>query len=239
MSQLVLVRHGQAAFMTDNYDRLTELGIEQARMLGRYWAQRQVRFDALISGSLERQRATAEIAATEMRNAGLPVPEVEILPEFNEYDGDGIVRHFLPQLKEKDPELRQLDSAYAAAEDSRAKRRAFQKLFEAVTEKWISGDMLSPEVESFASFHARVSRGVEKLTSGAGSGKRIGVFSSGGAISVAVQLAVQAPQDKVLEFNWRIRNCSLSEVVFSGRRFSLDIFNSVPHLSDESMHTYR
>ena len=30
MSQLILVRHGQAAFLSDNYDQLSPLGEEQA-----------------------------------------------------------------------------------------------------------------------------------------------------------------------------------------------------------------
>ena len=34
MGAIYLVRHGQAAFGTDDYDRLTEIGYTQARLLG-------------------------------------------------------------------------------------------------------------------------------------------------------------------------------------------------------------
>ena len=34
MGAIYLVRHGQAAFGTDDYDRLTEIGYTQAHLLG-------------------------------------------------------------------------------------------------------------------------------------------------------------------------------------------------------------
>lgn len=46
------MRHGQAAFGTDDYDRLTEIGYTQARLLGGFFAVRQVRCDAIYTGTL-------------------------------------------------------------------------------------------------------------------------------------------------------------------------------------------
>ncbi|MEO7209053.1 MAG: histidine phosphatase family protein [Steroidobacteraceae bacterium] len=60
MGTIYLVRHGQAAFGTEQYDRLTDLGFAQARLLGSYFARRQIRFDAVFSGSLRRQAETAQ-----------------------------------------------------------------------------------------------------------------------------------------------------------------------------------
>jgi broad specificity phosphatase PhoE len=99
--------------------------------------------------------------------------------------------------------------------------------------------VLSPHVESFAVFHARVRRGLERVTKDAPRKSRVAVFSSGGAISVSVQLAAKAHEEMVLEFNWRIRNCALNEIVFSKDRFTLDSFNAIPHLDDPRLHTYR
>ena len=60
MAQFYLVRHGQASFGTDNYDRLSELGHQQARWLGEYFAERDMGFDALVSGDLVRHRPRAK-----------------------------------------------------------------------------------------------------------------------------------------------------------------------------------
>ena len=48
MAELFLVRHAQAAFGTDDYDRLTELGHRQARWLGTYFRERDLHFDRVV-----------------------------------------------------------------------------------------------------------------------------------------------------------------------------------------------
>jgi len=239
MSQLILVRHGQAAFLTDDYDRLSPLGEEQSRLLGEYWTQRNVTFDAVFTGPRKRQRDTGRIVCEQYAQAGLPIPELIELPEFDEYHADDIMRDLLPQLMARDERFGQLNDAFQNAPTQADKRRSFQKLFEAVTAKWLRGEVLSPHVESFREFHARVQRGLERATKDASSGSRVAVFSSGGAISVSVQLAARAAEEMVIEFNWRIRNCALNEIVFSQGRFTLDSFNAVPHLDDPKYHTYR
>ena len=54
MGTLYLVRHGQASFGTDDYDRLSELGARQCERLGAYFRERNVRFDGVITGTLKR-----------------------------------------------------------------------------------------------------------------------------------------------------------------------------------------
>ena len=53
------------------------------------------------------------------------------------------------------------------------------------------------------------------------------------------RFAVRAPDRSFLELNWRVRNCSLTEFVFSQDRFTLDSFNHVSHLEDAALHTFR
>jgi hypothetical protein len=54
-----------------------------------------------------------------------------------------------------------------------------------------------------------------------------------------VQTALNAPDRAFLDVNWRVRNCSVSEFVFSADRLSLDSFNALPHLTDERLRTFR
>ena len=42
-----------------------------------------------------------------------------------------------------------------------------------------------------------------------------------------------------IEFVWLARNCSFAEFLFSGDRFSMHSFNSIPHLDDRRLLTYR
>ena len=49
-----MVRHAQASFGTDDYDRLSELGHRQSRWLGEYLAERQLTFARVVTGTLRR-----------------------------------------------------------------------------------------------------------------------------------------------------------------------------------------
>jgi phosphohistidine phosphatase SixA len=58
VAELFLVRHAQASFGTDDYDRLSDLGHQQSRWLGDYFAQRGLVFDRVVTGTLRRHRET-------------------------------------------------------------------------------------------------------------------------------------------------------------------------------------
>ncbi len=60
MGTLYLVRHGQASFGADDYDRLSERGHAQALRLGQYWRERGLRFDAVLAGTLLRHTQTLD-----------------------------------------------------------------------------------------------------------------------------------------------------------------------------------
>ena len=60
MGTLYLVRHGQASFGADNYDLLSPLGRQQSVRLGEYFSYKGVHFDAVLTGTLNRQIQTLE-----------------------------------------------------------------------------------------------------------------------------------------------------------------------------------
>ncbi len=53
MSRLFLIRHGQASFLSDNYDQLSETGESQAQALGEELTADNIVFDAVFCGDLE------------------------------------------------------------------------------------------------------------------------------------------------------------------------------------------
>ena len=80
MSTLYPVRHGQACFSTDDYDRLSELGRLQARRTGEHFRRIGINLDSVYSGSPKRQRGTAAVVTAEQRRSIDPVVDVR----FNE-----------------------------------------------------------------------------------------------------------------------------------------------------------
>lgn len=86
MPVVLLVRHGQASFGADDYDVLSPVGHEQAAVVGAEVARRGLTDPLLVTGTLRRQRETAE-------GMGLgPVAEVD--GRFDEYDHLGLVRRY-------------------------------------------------------------------------------------------------------------------------------------------------
>ena len=238
MAQLILVRHGQATPFEEVTDRLSPLGETQSRKLAAFWIHNRAAFDEVYTGSLVRQRRTEELVREAFLAHGLAWPEAQVMPELNEYDADLVVKHFAPQLAARDPHFRLLVEATECG-GSPDQNRRFQRMFEALMNRWITGELDSPEVESWTAFRERVQRALRSITLVGAKGRRVAAFTSGGPIGVAVQIALDAPDRTGLEVNWRVRNCSLTEFVFSGERLSLDSFNAIPHLDDPALRTFR
>jgi broad specificity phosphatase PhoE len=80
MGTITLVRHGQAnSAATDEagYDRLSDLGHQQAKWLGEWLRGQNEQFDAVLSGNLRRHRETAAAM-------GFAAPVID--PRLNELD---------------------------------------------------------------------------------------------------------------------------------------------------------
>lgn len=88
MAALILVRHGQASLGAENYDCLSDLGERQGEWLGEYFAQRDIEFDRVLVGSMQRQRQTVTAI---LRGLGNTLP-CEEHAGLNEYDFQALYR---------------------------------------------------------------------------------------------------------------------------------------------------
>lgn len=237
MSTLLLIRHGQASAFDSDSDRLTERGIEQARRVGEYLVSLGAEVDEVRVGTLVRQRHTQELVADAFRSAGRTFPEPRVSPEWNEYDSDGVLGTLLPLLADRDADFAQKVAEFQARAGSPDRNRYFQRMFELIMDAWQQGVIESAGVEPFAAFHERVRSAFAGVT-GAGGNRRVLVFTSGGPIGVCTQLALDAPQKTALRLNWRVKNASITEMVFSEGRVSLDYFNVAEHLAP-ALRTFR
>ena len=231
MSTLTLVRHGQAAHFQGVDSRLTATGEAQAAKLAEYWQRHGVQFDEVFCGTLPRQIRTAEVAAQELGNA---FPKFQCDASWNEYDAPGVLGNVFPN----NPSLAPLAAEFERARGGPDENRRFQHMFEAAMTIWLEGTSTANGFEPWTAFRDRVTGAIRRIMEGPAS-RRVVVFTSGGPIGLAVQQALRAPPKAFLDVNWRVRNCSLTEFVFDRRRFTLDHFNSIPHLEDAALRTYR
>ena len=240
MGRLFLIRHAQASFLEENYDKLSTLGETQARRLGQHWAQQNIVFDGVCSGPRVRHKETAKIVGGVCRDAGIPFPEPVEIPEFDEYQAEAVLKQGLPRLVESNDEVRKLHQAFQNSSGS-DRLANFERMFEMLITKWVDGEVVLPAVESWPEFCARADRGLSQYMSANGHGKRLAIFGSAGLIGVAMQRALHLSPQDTLRTTWMVRNSSFSEFLFSNTddRFSLSTFNSFPHLDEPSLMTYR
>jgi len=239
MALLTLVRHGQASFLKENYDKLSERGQLQSRILGEYWLRTTEVFDQVYYGPACRHRHTGDIVAEVFRQAGAALPEPVTLPELDEYPGIEVVRTFLPGLMETHEDIRALEADFRQAGEQDVAFRLYDRLFARITKMWVNEELASPDVEPWKDFCARIERGISIIREQAGKNARILVFTSGGVIGATVRIALDLSPVRTLEMSWTSRNASYTEFLFSPERFSLSSFNNHPHLEDEDLLTYR
>ena len=87
MGTIHLVRHGQASFGSDDYDRLSALGWQQGRRLGEYFGAHGMRFDAVLTGTLRRHHETWQA----IRDGGQIEGEAQVWPGLDEYDSAALI----------------------------------------------------------------------------------------------------------------------------------------------------
>ena len=240
MSTLLMVRHGQASFGEVEYDKLSEMGVTQSRLLGEYWGKRWQPFDALFTGAQKRQKDTLLVLHKACRKAGLELPEPVVNEAFNEYDAAGMLAHYLPILLREEPGLEEaVNRAMHAEGDSTARRKAFQEILTVVMNRWIAGKIDAKSVESWERFTHRVIRGVEEIVAAYPSGKTVAVFTSGGPISAVMQYALETSDRIALSLGWVVKNTSITEFKYRGDWFSMTGFNMTPHFDRDAFVTYR
>jgi broad specificity phosphatase PhoE len=218
MSTIYLVRHGQASFGTDNYDQLSAVGQQQVRLLGEYFADTGERVDRIYSGSLHRQRETADILG-----AALGHPPVSIEPAFDEYDSEVILRRYAASLSDT-----QLEEA--GWPGLRTDRRRFQYFLERAARAWVDAQIEAEEMLPWARFQGRIVSALEGIMRTEGRSKTLIVSTSGGVIGTTVAHVLGLANHIGIELNWSVHNSSITRLIYNADKVSLSMFNALPHL---------
>jgi broad specificity phosphatase PhoE len=236
MSEIFLVRHGQASFGEKNYDRLSPTGIKQAQILARHMARIGQSFDAVYSGTLLRQKNTAKELTDFYKASGIPIPEQVESSDFNEYDSLMVWKTLLPPMLKEEPSL---------ADDLskiHTNKKTFQMIFEKIVGRWVSGAFDQSGLPSWSEFKYRVERGISGIMEKQGSGRKTIIFTSGGPISATLQQALGISDSKTIEISWQIMNASVTRFKYNSKGMALSVFNDITHIEiekDKDLITYR
>ncbi|HSY29371.1 MAG TPA: histidine phosphatase family protein [Burkholderiaceae bacterium] len=233
MGQLFLVRHGQASFGSADYDQLSPLGVEQARILGEWFDHCGQNFDRVVTGDLKRHRQTADACMTAWSGSSGKAVERNVDAGFNEYDHDQIMLRHRPEFADPDAVKRFL----AASENG---KRAFQLEFEKAMTRWMSGQHDADYREPWQAFRERCVAALVRVMDGAGVSQKIVVFTSGGTISTLCQYVMGLSDQSVYQLNWSLVNSAVTKLLFQSNHgkpgqhadnhISLNYLNNYAHL---------
>lgn len=218
MPKIIFVRHGQAQFGQANYDKLSEVGHEQAVALGKALFEQGITIDHWVSGDMVRHAETLRGISQGMRTQ---VSHQIVTPDLNEYDFTG-----------------QLNARFVGSKAPAGLHTDRKTHFRALRETlalWQNDKILNPP-ESWAAFETRLKRAQQTIFGL--EGDTILVVSSGGAISKIVANALGVSHAKQVDLQLQIKNASMSTFIYSRRTggFFLNAFNETPFVSAKTQH---
>ncbi|MFW2587871.1 histidine phosphatase family protein [Sagittula sp. SSi028] len=207
MSHVTLVRHGQAnteARDEISYDRLSDLGWQQARWLGGHLRDTHEQFARVYTGTLRRHIETAEGIAADCDHAPVQDPRLNEMAYFD-----------LATAVEQEHGL-------AMPSD----REGFVTHLPRVFDLW-QRDRIEGAPERFADFETRVRDALTEIAAGDG---RALVVTSGGLIGMAMRIVMRLDVAALAAACIAIENTSLHRIQPLGETLLLTQFNALPHL---------
>lgn len=231
MGVILLIRHGQASFSAADYDDLSPLGREQARVLGSALRARALSPSLILCGGLRRHQQTATECLGQM---GLE-PSWEIDAGWDEYDHNEVLGGFDARFKSQ---------AAIAAELALHENpsRHFQSIFDQAIARWVDAANHASYRESFPQFCARIEDALARLHARLGRSDTALVFSSGGAISIVCRKLLGLADVRTLTLSESIANASVSKLIVGGRGITLSTLNDHAHFEappERRLITYR
>lgn len=210
MTEIYLIRHGQASFGAANYDALSDHGRQQARWLGEHFAELGVRPARVITGTLSRQIDTADEICAGMGAAAGEWPARDEHPGLDEYDADLMAANWWG------------DRPRPGHDDRKGHFRGLMQALAAWQRDEIEGD------ETWASFEARTRAALEDAARQADG--PVFVSTSGGVIGEILRKVLGAPEPTWIKVHMQVRNGGYSRLIAGRSGISMASFNQTPHL---------
>lgn len=227
MTELIVVRHGQASYGAADYDVLSPLGHRQSELLGSWLARHLSEpFDVVVHGAMVRHRDTLAGVTNALTAAGHVLPPPIELPTLNEFDHRAVIGAYA--------KARPNDAAVLAAEHGRAQDlRAVYAFLRGGLSAWAAGELDTVVPEPWSAFRNRIANAVDELAAACNGRRRALVVTSGGVISQFAQIALDLPSRRAVELNLTIRNSAVCEFHLSQGQLSLMSWNTLPHLAHD------
>lgn len=207
MTTIYLIRHGQASFGAESYDKLSPNGELQAMLLGQYFNQILKEAPYVVAGSMQRHQQTATLALAQC----FPEVEFETDQAWNEFNHQQVFAQYEPRFNQ--PHLLKQD-----VENEINPRAYLAKIFEGAIGRWTGGEYHHEYDESWPHFKNRVESALQNLCDELAKTKPryAVVFTSGGVISVVAGKLLELNPNRTFALNWAITNASMTTLRLVG-----------------------
>ena len=233
MSKIYLIRHGQASFMADDYDNLSEKGIRQSKALGSHFFKNDIHFDKVYIGNLKRHQQTFEGFSHVFLDNSIVLPKPTYLQELNEHQVPEALGIAYDDFITKNNNAKMLFEGIV--ENPELKRKNSIKMFGLFLKEYTSGRYAfeHPSIQSWTDFRAQTKVGIAKILEETKKGETVGVFTSGGTKSAIIGDSLNITEEEIGTLNLAIRNTSFSQLLFSENNLNVFSVNEVSHLPKE------
>jgi broad specificity phosphatase PhoE len=230
-AELVLLRHGQAAFGSANYDALSERGTRQCQAVARHWLGLQRDWCGVWRGDLDRHRDSLVAVATTYAEAGRPLPEAVVDPGLNEHPGIELVRLRPPTDRAT------LDALATLPPTER--QRAWFGHYRRVMADWLAGRIEADGLEPWPDVRTRIASALQRASDAVRErGGRGLVVTSGGVASIAAAQALGLPPERFLDLSLRLGNAARVHLHLGRSGPALLAFNDTAGLDHPDLHTF-
>jgi broad specificity phosphatase PhoE len=222
---ILLIRHAQASFGSDDYDVLSPHGHAQVQALVEGLAARGVRASRVVCGDLRRQRDTAAPCA---QAAGV---SLDVDPRWNEYIDRDILTHHASVPAGLDHH----------SGDATLSSRDFQDILNGALRGWVEAGGDGPCDETWPAFRDRGEAALRDLAGSLGRGE-VGIAVSSGGVIAALSARVMglAPQ-ALIDINHVSINAAITKLTVGRGGVRAISINEHGHLEtpEGSLVTYR
>ena len=217
MAKLYLVRHAQASFGAENYDKLSELGLKQSTYIPGHFSDNPTVSRVLYRGDMLRHKETADYSFSGMT----PI----IKPGINEFDHMNVLQVYQPDINNKEKMMEIIMT-------QRDPKQFVEDEFKRAILKWMNEEGTTSYNEAFRDFRARVTDSIQDIITTARQQKHKEVIAvtSGGVISLYMALLMEMPLIRMIEMNQHIANTSVTALLFNDKKTTLSYYNNFSHL---------
>lgn len=220
MTTIYLVRHGQASFGAESYDKLSPNGEIQAKVLGQYLDKILKEEPYVVVGSMQRHQQTANISLAEY----FPEANIETNDAWNEFNHQQVFERYDPSFS--NPQA--LKQSFAQSENP---HQFLSEVFGHAVKRWTANEHQDYD-ESWPEFQNRVENALKSLCEKLIETKPpyAVVYTSGGVISILIGKLLGLSVEKTFALTWAIANTSITTLRLVGNEPQLLSLNEHQYL---------